>query len=87
MNIRLLKKEDRTEFIDLINKFRAVGMEIDKESPIFHCREKLFKMKYSPMKGRTMPEPDEIKLIWYTFRTFLKGKKVQRLRVPEEMQW
>lgn len=31
MNIRLLKKEDHTEFIDLINKFRAVGMDIDKE--------------------------------------------------------
>ena len=31
MNIRLLKKEDHTKFIDLINKFRAVGMEIDKE--------------------------------------------------------
>lgn len=31
MNIRLLKKEDHANFIDLINKFRAVGMEIDSE--------------------------------------------------------
>ena len=31
MNIRLLKKEDHAKFINLINKFRSVGMDIDSE--------------------------------------------------------